>query len=94
MAIIVRALSALSDTDTDPDLMRGPESTNREGGPDARGGAPVTDHILYLISDLQTLSSVLIGQSVLILGSDWSADNERCPHGTRGQLGPRRGGAI
>ena len=57
------------------------------------GGAPVTDHILYLISDLQTLSAALIGQSEPMLGSHWSADNERCPHGTEGQLG-RGGGAA
>ena len=47
----------------------------------------MTDHILYLISDLQTLSAALIGQSEPMLASHWSADNERCPHGTQGQLG-------
>ena len=83
MFIIVSALSARSDSDIDPDR----ENTNRGGGAVAGGGAPVTDHILYLISDLQTLSSPLIGQSVSILGSHWSNDNERCPHGTQGQLG-------
>ena len=62
-------------------------NTNSGGGAEAGGRAPVTDHILYLISDLQTLSASLIGQSELILDSDWSADNERCPHGTEGQLG-------
>ena len=65
----------------------GLENTNSGGGAEAMGGAPVTDHILYLISDLQTLSAPLIGQSQLILDSDWPADNERCPHGTQGQLG-------
>ena len=69
----------------------GPENTNSGGGAEAGGGAPVTDHILYLISDLQTLSAALIGQSEPILGSHWSADNERCPHGTEGQLGHRAG---
>ena len=53
------------------------------------GGAPLTDHILYLISDLQTMTCSLIGQSARILGPHWSADNEGCPHGTPGLTGHR-----
>ena len=85
MFIIVSALSARSDSDIDPDQ----ENTNRGGGAVAGGGAPVTDHILYLISDLQTMTCSLIGQDAGILGPHWSGDNEGCPHGTPGLTGHR-----